>query len=151
MRWSLLWHSFWRCTVKLDSAAFVADQQLLSALKERSTPIDCEQDRVLFNQGDEPTGLHIFLSGEVMLSMRTPQGDLAMSLPAAPGSLLGLPGLVGNQGYSLSAFARAGAEVSFVNRDEFSHMMLTEPSLSLLILRVLAAEVRTARMALVER
>jgi len=137
--------------VKLDSAAFVADQQLLSALKERSTRIDCEQDRVLFNQGDEPAGLYIFHTGHVMLTMRSPLGELVMDVAAVPGSLLGLPGLIGNQGYSLSAFARAGTEVSFVTRDAFSHMMLTEPPLSLLILRVLAAEVRTARMAMVER
>jgi CRP/FNR family cyclic AMP-dependent transcriptional regulator len=136
--------------VKLDSAAFVADQQLLSALCERAKPIDCEQDRVLFNQGDEPAGLYVFHSGQVTLTMRTPGGDLAISLPAAPGSLLGLPGLVGNHVYSLSAFAQRGSAVSFVSRDEFSSIMLTEPSLSLLILRVLAAEVRTARLALVE-
>ena len=136
--------------MKLDSTAFVADGQLLSALKERSTPISCEEDRVLFNQGDEPTGLYILHGGDVTLTMRTAHGELVMSVQAAPGSLLGLPGLIGNQGYSLSAFARAGAVISFVTREEFSRMMLTEPSLSLLILRVLAAEVRTARMALVE-
>jgi hypothetical protein len=41
-----------------------------------------------------------------------------------------------------------GAVVSFVSKDDFSRMMLTEPQISVMILRVLAAEVRTARMAL---
>ncbi len=134
--------------MKLDSAAFVADLALIDALKKRSTPIDCTQDRVLFNQGDEPNGLYILHTGEVRLTMKSPVGDQVISMAAAPGSLLGLPGLVGGKGYSLSAFARVGAIVSFVSKDEFSSLMLTEPSVSVMILRVLAAEVRTARMAL---
>lgn len=134
--------------MKLDSAAFVADLALIDALKKRSTPIDCTQDRVLFNQGDEPNGLYILHSGEVRLTMKSPVGDQLMSMAAVPGSLLGLPGLVGNHAYSLSAFARMGAVVSFVSKDEFSSLMLKEPSVSVMILRVLAAEVRTARMAL---
>jgi CRP-like cAMP-binding protein len=60
---------------------------------------------------------------------------------------MGLPGLVGNNPYSLTAEAKKGAEVSFVARDEFSRLMLTEPSLAMMILRVLAAEVRSARIA----
>ena len=134
--------------MKLDSAAFVADQELINALKKRSTPIDCEQDCVLFSQGDVPTGLYILHSGEVRLTMKSPLGDQVLSMAAAPGSLLGLPGLVGNQAYTLSAYARMGAEISYVSKDDFSRMMLTEPQVSVMILRVLAAEVRTARMAL---
>lgn len=134
--------------MKLDSAAFVADQELISALKKRSTPIDCEQDRVLFSQGDVPTGLYILHTGEVRLTMKSPLGDEVISMAAAAGSLLGLPGLVGNQGFTLSAYARMGAVVSFVSKDDFSRLMLTEPQVSVMILRVLAAEVRTARMAL---
>ncbi len=73
-----------------------------------------------------------------------------MSIPVAPGSLLGLPALIGNQPYSLTAKALKGAELCFVSREEFSRLMLNEPHLSLCILRVLAAEVRTARFAISE-
>jgi CRP-like cAMP-binding protein len=55
--------------------------------------------------------------------------------------------VIGNQGYSLSAYARKGAKIRFVGREEFSRLMLTEPTMAMLILRVLAAEVRTARIA----
>ena len=44
-----------------------------------------------------------------------------------------------------------GSLVSFVRREELSRLMLTNPSISVGVLRVLAAKVRTARMALVER
>jgi CRP-like cAMP-binding protein len=136
--------------MKMDSSAFVADEKLIRALQPYASPIACGQDRILFNQGDAPTGVYIVHSGEVILTMRSPLGDVVMSMPAANHSLLGVPGLIGSVGYSLSAFAKSGAEVSFVPRDDFFRLMLAEPSISMMILQVLAAEVRTARLALVE-
>ncbi|MFZ0396075.1 MAG: cyclic nucleotide-binding domain-containing protein [Terracidiphilus sp.] len=133
--------------MKLDAAAFVGDETLLSALKDRSTPLDCGDGRVLFRQDDSPDGLYILHDGNVHLTMCSPDGELVMDIPAHPGSLLGLPGCVSGIEYSLSATARKGASVSFVSRDEFSRLMLQEPSIAVMILKVLAAEVRTARLA----
>ncbi len=109
--------------------------------------MDCSEDRALFYQGDDPVGVYIVHSGVVALLMRSLEGGIALDMTAEPNSLLGLPGVVSNSSYSLSATAKAGAEVSFVPRELFSTMMLTEPGLAVLILRVLAAEVRTARIA----
>ncbi len=134
--------------MNLDASAFVADPELIRALEQHSTPLDCLEDQVLFNQGDAPVGFYIFHAGEVVLTMKTPSGEQVMSMLAAKDSLLGLPGLIGNVGYSLTAAAKKGASVSFVSRDEFSRMMLSEPAIAMSILRVLAAEVRSARIAL---
>jgi CRP-like cAMP-binding protein len=137
--------------MKLDSKAFVADEELLEALRGHSEPVVCDEDRVLFKQGDAPHGLYLFLKGAVRLVMRSLSGDVLMDMPAIEGSLLGLPGMIGGSPYSLSAFARKGSEVGFVSREEFARLMLSQPPIAVGILRVLAAEVRTARMALVER
>jgi CRP-like cAMP-binding protein len=134
--------------VNLDSSAFVADHELIRALRRRASSVDCAHDRFLFQQGDEPTGLYIFHGGEVTMTMESLSGDEVVSMRAEPGSLLGLPGLVGNRPYSLSVFANAGSEVSFVSQQVFSELMLSEPGLSMMILRVLANEVRSARMAM---
>jgi CRP-like cAMP-binding protein len=136
--------------MNMDAAAFVADQELIEAIRKHASPVVCNGDRVLFNQGDAPDGFYIFHKGHVALTMRSPSGDMVMDMAAIEGSLLGLPGLIGNMPYSLSALARKGAEVSFVNREDLNHLMLSNPSVSVGILRVLAAEVRTARMALAE-
>ena len=136
--------------MKLDAAAFVADPELIEALRQHSTPVSCDEDRMLFNQGDSPEGLFIFHKGLVRLEMRSQLGETLMNIPAFEGSLLGLPGLIGSVPYSLSAFAQKGAEVSYVSREEFAKIMLSQPPIAVGILRVLAAEVRTARMALVE-
>lgn len=133
--------------MNLDASAFVAEPDLIQALKGRSRPVECSQERILFCQGDEPVGLYILHSGAVHLTMFDTEGFQVLGVEAAPGSLLGLPGVISNISYSLSATALPGAEVGFVPREEFSKLMLTEPGMAVLILKVLANEVRTARIA----
>ena len=137
--------------MKLDPSAFLANTELILALERRATAISCDEDRVLFRQGDDSAGLYILHTGEVTLSMDSPQGKPILCTQATGGSLLGLPGLVGNEPYSLTAIARKGAEVSFVSRDQFTALMQADPLLSLKILQVLAAEVRSARKAILSR
>ena len=134
--------------MKLDPSAFVADPELIQELEKRSTSISCGDDRVLFTQGDNPQGLYILDQGETTLTMTSPTGEQLVSVQASAGSLLGLPGLIGNEPYSLTAIARNGARLSFIPRDEFTSLMQDDPQLALKILVVLAAEVRSARHAL---
>jgi CRP-like cAMP-binding protein len=137
--------------VKLDPSAFVAARDLIQALETQSTIITCSEDRTLFQQGDLPVGLYILNEGETTLSMTSPRGDQVMQIQALAGSLLGLPGLIGNEPYTLTAIARAGARLSFLSREDFASIMQTNALLALKILEVLAAEVRSARYALSNR
>jgi CRP-like cAMP-binding protein len=121
---------------------------LIRALEERSTAISCGGDRVLFHQGDVPTGLYILDQGETTLTMASPTGEQVMSVQAHANSLLGLPGLIGNEPYTLTAIARDGAKLSFITRDDFTSLMQADPRIGIKILQVLAAEVRSARSAL---
>jgi len=121
--------------VKLDPSAFVADPELIQALEQRSTPVNCGEERVLFRQGDIPEGLYILNAGQTVLTMNTPSGEE----------------LISDEPYTLTATARTGAKLHFVHRDDFTGMMKTDPSLGLKILQVLAAEVRSARRALANR
>lgn len=137
-----------RLFVQLDPSAFLADPELIGALSKRAAPIDCRTDRILFHQDDAASGLYIVHEGEVKLSMTSLHGSPIVSARAGTGSILGLPGLISNQPYSLTATASAGAQVSFVDRSSFTALMQSDPTLALKILQVLAAEVRSARHAL---
>lgn len=134
--------------MRFDPSAFVADRDLLDALVEKSVPIVCPEDRSLFSQGDAATGLFILRAGVATLTMNSPGGEEIMRVPVAKGSLLGLPGLIANKPYSLAAVASRGAELSYLAREDFFSLMLNNPTLSLKLLRVLAAEVRSARVAI---
>jgi CRP-like cAMP-binding protein len=136
--------------VQLDPSAFLADPDLLQALQKRATPLPCEEDRILFHQGDTPAGLYILTKGEATISMNGEDGEPLMSVQASAGSLLGLPGLIGNQPFSLTAIARRGSQVSFIARDDFNSLMQSELPLLVKVLQVLAAEVRSARLAITQ-
>jgi CRP-like cAMP-binding protein len=134
--------------VQLDSSAFVADPELIQALHHHATPLACDTDRLLFRQDDPAVGVYILHQGVVTLTMISRDNRPIFSMNVVPGSLLGLPALVSDQPYSLSAIARSGARVSFVSRADFFSLMHAQPALSIRMLQVLAAEVRTARQAL---
>lgn len=136
--------------MNLDPSAFLADPELIVALESRSTAISCSEDRVLFKQGEVPVGLYILNQGEATLTMTSPNGKQIVSIQAHRGALLGLPSLIGNEPCTLSAIARNGAQLSFIPRGELVSLMHASPLLALKMLKVLAAEVRSARHALSE-
>jgi CRP/FNR family transcriptional regulator len=137
--------------VKLDPSAFLADPQLILALASKATELSSETDQVLFRQGDAPAGLYILNKGAVILTMDSKQGEAILFAEAGSGSLLGLPGLIGNEPYTLTATARSGAELGFIPLEDFTELMQSDPRLSLKVLQVLAAEVRSARQAILQR
>ena len=136
--------------MNFDSSSFIAEKELIEALEKRSSTVVCEEERKLFTQGGNPSGLYLLRKGTATLSMESPTGGILMSITLFPGSLLGLPALIGNEPYTLTATAQKGAEFGFVSREDFNSLMLTDPSLAVRVLRVLAAEVRTARHAISE-
>jgi CRP-like cAMP-binding protein len=96
-------------------------------------------------------GLYILSQGEAVVSMDAGNDAIRFSCTATAGSLLGLPGLIANQPYSLTAIARKGASIGFINKDEFQTLIQTELRLMGKVLQVLAAEVRSARLAITQR
>jgi len=134
-------------SVAQSSSAFVADPELLAELEKRATPMFLGASRILFRQGDPPAGVFILSKGVARLTTRS-DGDAVLSVQAAPGSLLGVPAVVGAKPYSLTAEALPGAEISILGCDEFVHLMHTEPNLSFRVLQVLAEELRFARESL---
>ncbi len=120
----------------------------MALLEKKAAPVDCASERVLFLQGDPPIGLYLLRNGAARVTMDSPEGKPIVSVRVFEGSLLGLPGLLANQPYTLAATAEAGSVVGFIPRDEFTALMQNEPMVALKILAVLAAEVRSARRAI---
>jgi CRP-like cAMP-binding protein len=124
---------------------FAADCRLIGTLKERSQTVSCVEGRILFSQGEAQVGLYIIESGEAALVMTSDSGKVIMCQHAGAGSVLGLPAVIGDETYSLTAMARKGSEVSFVPCDDFRELLRENPWMNSNILDVLAREVRAAR------
>jgi CRP-like cAMP-binding protein len=126
-------------------SGFVAEREVVEALAQRATPLVCDESCVLFHQDAPPDALYILHEGKATLTMKSQDGKPIMTIETAAGSLLGLPGMIGDQPYTLTATVQAGARVSYIRRAEFTELMQSDPKLSLKILQVMAAEVRSAR------
>jgi CRP-like cAMP-binding protein len=135
--------------MKVES--FRADRKLVFALEKESDPVACGEGRALFKQGEMPKGVFILQKGEAALVMSSPAGRIVMCLQAGSGSLLGLPGVIAKEPYTLTAMVKAGSEVRFISRERFEQVVQAEPELYCSVLTLLAAEVRTARLAIAEK
>ena len=134
----------------MKNGVFATHLELIDVLESRSLPIFCDQGRKLFIQGEACSGLYILESGEAALLLNAPSGRVVFCLSAGPGSLLGLPAVVGNEPYSMTAMVKKGSKVRFVTRYDFERVIEADPQLYQGILQLLAAEVRSARLALTE-
>ena len=137
--------------IQLDASAFTADVELLRQMEKWATTFPCDAGRVLFRQGEPSVGLYIVDEGEVTMSMVSDQGRPVVSMRTGERSLLGLPGVIGNEPYTMTATAEANCRVSFISREDFFEFMGSESVLAMKILEVLASEVRSARKALSSR
>lgn len=126
------------------SSAFVADPELIQELEKLAKPVPLGPDRVLFRQGNAPDGVYLLRKGTAALTSRS-NDEAILSVQVGAGSLLGLPAVIANKPYTLTAEALEGAELGLVRCEDFVELMRREPSLSFLVLRVLAAEIRFAR------
>jgi len=128
--------------------SFIADSTLIQALETRSASKSCSRGAMLFRQGEIPTGLYIIRSGKASLLMKAENGVEVAHFTVSAGSILGLPAIVAKEPYTLSAMANEGSEISFVELEAFEGLIQEQPSLFPKVLEVLAAEVRSARVAL---
>jgi CRP-like cAMP-binding protein len=134
--------------MNFESSAFVSEPTLLLKLLEHTVPLDCSKGRILFRQGERPYGLFILRQGKAVMTLENEHGAILIRTELAPGSILGLPALVSDKPYTMSAVAKRSAVVSYVTRKDFSALMLAEPKLAFEVLRVLAGEVQIARKAI---
>lgn len=128
--------------------SFVARTLFFDALDSRSTQLECNENLLLFRQGDRPCGLYLVRSGEVSLTLLSPTGQIVASFSAYSGAVLGMPAVTENASYTLNAIDRKGSEVHFIPADAFWEMLQVNPALYPHVISMLSMEVRAARALL---
>lgn len=126
------------------STEFVADPDLALEIEKRSKPCAQIHDGVLFRQGQLPTALYLIKSGEVALAMES-ENRMVMCVRAGSGSLVGLPAVVGDKPYSMTAAPCDGADIREISSSDFKDLISGNPNLAMKVLQILAAEVHLAR------
>src|SRR5438270_3376988 len=125
----------------------LADGPLCAALEECSPTSFVKAGEILFQQGDSPGYAFYVKTGEIALIMHV-SGDVLWRVRATKGSLVGLPAIVGNEPYSMTARVTRDSEIRRISREDFRELTQNDPWLCCKVLQILAGEVHGARKAL---
>jgi CRP-like cAMP-binding protein len=125
----------------------VADAELADEIEKLSKPFVPSASFVLFRQGEPPSRIYFVKQGEVELTMRA-SSITVMVVRAGPGSVLGLPAVVADEPYTMSAETCCESVIYPVPVEQFRTMIRDNPKMMFNLVQILAAEIRSARQAL---
>src|SRR5215472_14875144 len=80
----------------------LADAELCAEIEKWAPPSFVKQGEILFRQGDFAGYAFFVKTGEIVLTMHV-SGEATWRVRAITGSLVGLPAIVGNEPYSMTA------------------------------------------------
>jgi CRP-like cAMP-binding protein len=135
--------------IDLDLSDCNGSPELVAAFSRKAVAVTCTENEVLFQKGEPGTSVYLVRSGEVSLLLPIAR-TRGIGFRAKPGSLVGLPAAFGNEPYSMTAIAWEDSEIAVMSRERFCDLVASDHALSLDVLRILAAETRAARVAIVE-
>jgi CRP-like cAMP-binding protein len=130
----------------------VSEQPIISedvrdVLNSMASSVTHPKNSLLFTQGDLPVGVYVIRKGSIRMTVRAGESEVLMRVAHA-GSVLGLPGVLSNKPYSLTARAVQACELGFVQGDRLIQLVRENPALGLQVLQLLSEEVRAAREAM---
>ena len=125
----------------------LADTELCEEIEKWSTPVLKRAGELLFQQGEGPGCAFFLKTGEIGLTLRV-SGGAVWGVRAKAGSLVGLPAVVVNEPYSMTAKAIQDSQICQLSRNDFQRLMQQNPQFCCSVLQILAAEVHAARRAL---
>ncbi|MGI9341942.1 MAG: cyclic nucleotide-binding domain-containing protein, partial [Gammaproteobacteria bacterium] len=100
----------------------------VAAVAQKAELHSHKPDEVLFNEGDDATGLHVIRSGSVSVSRRIGGRDIVTSYVAA-GNYVGEMGLLGQSSRTATVRATVATESIFLSSDVFQAMLLGQAGL----------------------
>lgn len=137
--------------MQIDSSAFITDPSLVRVFQNKAVSLPCDRDRVLFFEGEPPTGLYILSRGSATLSWTGPDGQFDVTLQTTTPSLLGLPSLMEGEHHMYSVIAHSGAKIGFVSLYNFALMIEFDQFLALRSLQAVNAKTRSTQRAIFDQ
>src|SRR5687767_1387926 len=100
------------------------------------------RDEAVFYQGDSGDSFYVILSGQVKVSVSSPEGQEAILVMLDTGESFGELALLDEQPRSATIEATRPTEVLVMRREEFHRMIHQHPDVSLSLLRVMTKRLR---------
>ncbi len=128
----------------------VAEPTLVEALLGIGESVFKPVGTTLFEQGTPAAGVYVLKAGRAALTLKDKTGRDTLIRRATKHAILGLPGVVGEGRYTLTAEVLQDAEFSFIPAARLTSLMLSDPQSAMAIVRLLSEEVRYLRSAIAD-
>lgn len=121
----------------------------LESIDRAKTTNRYQPRQVIFYEGNKPFGLYCISSGKVKIYKIDPDGHQQIVRLAGPGDVIGYRCLLSDQAYSATAETLEDAEVCFVDKNTFLHVLETHPSTAFHVMSALATDLGRAEQQIV--
>lgn len=108
-----------------------------------------KKNQIIFYEGNHPYGLYCIASGKIKIFKVDEQGHQQIVRLAGAGDILGYRCLLSNESYSATAEAIEDADVCFMDKSTFLHLLETHPATALRVMSKLADDLGKAERQMV--
>lgn len=122
----------------------------LSEIDQAKTTNHYKPHQVVFYEGNTPYGLYCIASGKIKIYKSDPQGHQQIVRLAGSGDILGYRCLLGEEPYAATAETIEEADICFVDKRTFFHVLDTHPVTAFRVLSVLARDLGKAEAKMVD-
>lgn len=121
----------------------------LKELDQAKTSNRYKPHQIVFYEGNQPHGLYCVSSGKIKVYKTDAQGHQQIVRLAGGGDLLGYRCLLADEPYSATAETLEEAEICFVDKQTFFHVLETHPAAAFHVLSALAVDLGKAEAKMV--
>ncbi|MBI2343593.1 MAG: Crp/Fnr family transcriptional regulator [Deltaproteobacteria bacterium] len=132
------------CTSRGSGAFCELSEKHLCELDRAKTTNRYHPHQVIFYEGNHPFGVYCVSSGKVKIYKSDLDGHQDIVRIAGPGDLLGYRCILAGEAYMATAETLDEAEICFLDRKTFLHIVETHPVTALKIMQSLAKDLREA-------
>jgi CRP-like cAMP-binding protein len=124
----------------------VPSPELKAEFESLATRVFKAKGTILFQRGDEVSGVYLIRSGQVSLGLDY-ESRVYPARVLGPESIIGLPATVSGNAYSLTARVVEDSELAFVPRDAVVACLKNNPVLCFQVMDMLSEEIADIRNA----
>lgn len=138
------------CAARSKSIFCNLEGGLLQSFSDTKSCVTYKKGQLIFSEGGHPLGIFCINGGKVKLARSGQDGKEQIVRLAKMGDVLGYRALLGGERYAASAVALDDSAICFIPRDIFFDAVRQSASLSIQIIKTLAAELGKAEQAITD-
>ncbi|MDP2599121.1 MAG: Crp/Fnr family transcriptional regulator [Deltaproteobacteria bacterium] len=137
------------CGHRKESVFCDLSAEHLLEIDKAKTTNHYKRQQIIFYEGNQPYGLYCICSGKIKVFKVDEQGHQQIVRLAGPGDILGYRCLLSNEPYSATAESLEDADVCFMDKNTFFHVLETHPATAFNVMSRLAQDLGQAEKQVV--